>query len=87
MSVRFYVDQFRNLGAEMNGEREVMIVTKFMLNENVEKAADYLRLVADKLTELYNAGEVDAAAELLAKAERKIADAQSDEKFCQPVSF
>ena len=87
MSVRFYVDQFRNLEAEMDGEREVMITTRFNQNENVEKAADYLRPIADKLTELYNAGEVDAAAELLEEAERKIADAQSDEKFCQPVSF
>lgn len=86
--VRFYVDGYRlNLMAEMDGEQEVMISTRFMQSANKAKAAEYLRPIAEKMTELYNAGQVDEAEELLAEAEAKVEQAQSDEKFGQEVRF
>ena len=87
MAVRFYVSGYRNLEAEMDGERETMIAPRFMQNENKDKAADYLREVAAELTNLYNAGEVDAAYAVLAEAENKISQAQTAEKFMEQVTF
>ena len=87
MAVRFYVSGYRNLEAEMDGERETMISPRFMQNENKDKAADYLREVAAELTNLYNAGEVDAAYAVLAEAENKISQAQTAEKFMKQVTF
>ena len=87
MSVRFYVDGFRNLVAEMDGERETMIAPHFLQNESKSKAAEYLRKVAAQLTKLYNAGQVDEAGALLEEAESKVRDAQTAEKFMEEVTF
>jgi len=88
MAVRFYVDQFRNLMADMDGEREGMIITKgFMQNENIDKAADYLRGIAVQLTKLYNDGKIDKAAALMEEAESKVSAAKTAEKFLEEVSF
>ena len=87
MSVKFFVDGFRNLVAEMDGERETMIAPRFLQNESKTKAAKYLREVAAQLTKLYNAGQVDKAGALLEEAEGKIRDAQTAEKFMEEVTF
>jgi hypothetical protein len=87
MTVRFYVDGFRNMMAEMDGEHEVMIVTKFNSNENKTKAANYLKTVAPEITRLYNAGDIDAAEALLNEAEAKVRSAQVAEKFLEEVTF
>lgn len=87
MTVRFYVDGFRNMVAEMDGEREEMIVPHFMQSENKTKAADYLRGVASEMTELYNAGQIEEAEALMAEAEAKVISAQTAEKFMEEVSF
>lgn len=87
MPVRFYVNQFRELEAEMDGERDIMITTRFMQNENVDKAAAYLEPIAEKLTKLYNDGQVDEAEALLEEAEAKVRKAQTAEKFMEMVTF
>ena len=87
MSVKFYVDGFRNLVAEMDGEREMMIAPHFLQNENNSKAAEYLRKIAAQLTKLYSAGQVDKAGALLEEAESKVRDAQTAEKFMEEVTF
>jgi len=88
MKVRFYV-RGRDLWAEQGKSNEVMIAAGrgFMQSENANKAAEYLRGVASKLTELYNASKVDEATVLLEEAENKVYDAQTAEKFCEVVSF
>lgn len=87
MTVRFYVNQFRELEAEMDGEREIMITTRFMQNENVDKAAAYLEPIAERMTALYNEGKVDEAEALMEEAEAKVRKAQTAEKFMEEVSF
>ena len=87
MATRFYVNQFRELVVESDGEREVLIVARFTQNENKDKCANYLRPIAEQMTTLYNAGKVDGAFALLEEAEARVSDAQSNEKFLQEVSF
>ena len=87
MSVKFFVDGFRNLVAEMDGKRETMIAPHFLQNESKSKAAEYLRKVAAQLTKLYSAGQIDEAGALLEKAESKIRNAQTAEKFMEEVAF
>jgi dsDNA-specific endonuclease/ATPase MutS2 len=86
MNPRFYVSQFRNLEVEMDGEREILIAPNFMQNENKDKAAEYLRKVANELNRLY-AEDPDAAGALMEEAETKIRKAQTAEKFMEEVSF
>ncbi len=86
MNPRFYVDGYRSLMAEMDGEKDEMIAPRFMSSENMNKAADYLRDIATQLNELYQV-DVDAAAELLQEAEDKVYRAQTAEKFLEEVSF
>lgn len=87
MTVRFYVNQFRELEAEMDGEREIIITTRFMQNENVDKAAAYLEPIAEKMTKLYNGGQIDEAEALMEEAEARIREAQTAEKFMEEVTF
>ena len=87
MAVKFYVNQFRNLMAEMDGEKEIMIAPVFMQGENGAKAANYLRGVAEVMTRLYNAGQVEEASALMAEAEAKITSAQTAEKFMREVNL
>ena len=87
MNVRFFLNSHRQLEAEIDRDREVMIAPHFSQNDNMDKAAEYLRGVAAKMTELYGAGEVEAAGNLLEEAETKIQKAQTAERFMDEISF
>lgn len=86
MSARFYVDGFGNLMAEMDGERDSLMGTRFNQTENKEKAIEYLKVIAAEMTKLY-VTDPAAAEAVLTEAEYKIGQAQAAEKFLEEVTF
>ena len=71
---------------EMEGEQDTLIVTKFMQNENTDKAADYLKKIATKLNEVYKQ-DADKAGQILEEAENAVRAAQLAEKFLEAITF
>lgn len=86
MTPKFFVDGYGALKVELDGEQDILVTTKFMQSENKAKAAEYLRSVAVKLTDLY-ASDPDAAEALVDEAENKVYQAQQAEKFLEPAKF
>ena len=88
MAVKFYVNGRGDMMAEVDGERDLIIAGgDFMQTESNLKATEYLRGVAEEMTNLYNAGQVDEAEALMNEAERKVNEARTAEKFLEPVEF
>jgi len=91
MDVKFFVSHAGDLNVQEPGKRnpETLIRNSrgWLQTENRDKAAEYLRDIAQRLGELFDASEQETAADLLREAEDKIDAAKLAEKCCQPVEF
>lgn len=86
MEPKFYLTQYQELAVEMNGRREVMLAPRFNRRENQAKCSEYLRTVAQELTETY-ATDPTKAADILDEAKYKVRRAKSDESALKEVTF
>jgi len=66
-------------------ETDMLIVARFMQNENQDKFGDYMSEVAARLRTMEPFS--DAMAEFLQAVENTVRDAQTAEKFMEEVSF
>lgn len=82
----FKVDQFRNLVAEIDGERDIIFTVRgFMSNDNANKAAGWFRSLAVELNEMEPFS--DEMAKKLEEAEAKLENAKLAEKCLEEISF
>ncbi len=86
MDPRFYLNQYRALEVEMSGQHEVILAPRFSRNENQDKCDEYLRKVAQELTEVYTQDPAKAT-EILDEAKYQVRRAKSDESALKEVTF
>ena len=86
MAPRFYLTQYQELAVEMDGQREILMAPRFLRRENQAKCSEYLRTVAQQLTETY-ATNPDAAAEILDEAKYQVRMAKNDESALRAARF